>query len=332
MPAIVTYVLVTVCLLAAELLYFRIAYRFNILDRPDMRSSHSRVTLRGGGVIFFLAVWLWVAFFGLKYPWFLAGLTVVSVVSFTDDVRSVPNGVRLAAQFLAVFLLLLETGALAGPLWLVPVAAVVGVGILNAYNFMDGINGITGGYSLSVLLPLIALDCVPGLSGNAFGFIDPDLLAVVTVSVLVFCFFNFRAHARCFAGDVGAVGIAFILLFALIRLIRQTGDFSWLMLLAVYGVDSVLTIVHRIQLREHLGQAHRKHAYQLLANELKIPHVAVSVFYAALQLLIAAGLIFLPVNHCVYSGAVLVILVSAYVLFMRKYYPLHAAYLRSLKS
>ncbi len=323
MPAIVTYVLVTVCLLAAELLYFRIAYRFNILDRPDMRSSHSRDTLRGGGVIFFLAVWLWVAFFGLKYPWFLAGLTVVSVVSFTDDVRSVPNGVRLAAQFLAVFLLLLETGALAGPLWLVPVAAVVGVGILNAYNFMDGINGITGGYSLSVLLPLIALDCVPGLSGSAFGFIDPDLLAVVTVSVLVFCFFNFRAHARCFAGDVGAVGIAFILLFALIRLIRQTGDFSWLMLLAVYGVDSVLTIVHRIQLREHLGQAHRKHAYQIMANELAIPHIVVSSTYSGLQLFISSGLILLRNSRYLYAVIVLFCLAIAYWLFMKRFFYLH---------
>lgn len=319
---ILPYLLITLALLGLELLYFWIARHFNIVDRPDQRSSHERVTLRGGGIIFLMAVWLWVAFFGFRYPWFLAGLTLVAGVSFVDDIRSVSNEVRLVAQFLAVFLLLLEPGLIPGLYWWVPVAAVVCVGILNAYNFMDGINGITGAYSFAVVLPLM-------LVNRKAEFIDPHLLNVLLISILIFCFFNFRKRARCFAGDVGAVGIAFILVFALARLIRQTCDFSWLMLLAVYGVDSVLTIVHRILLREHLGQAHRKHAYQLMANELHIPHVVVSLIYAGLQLLISAGLLFLPVNHYVYAGVVLVLLAVAYVLFIRKYYPLHEAYLKS---
>ena len=319
---ILRYLLITLALLGLELLYFWIARHFNIVDRPDQRSSHERVTLRGGGIIFLMAVWLWVVFFGFQYPWFLAGLTLVAGVSFMDDIRSVSNEVRLVAQFLAVFLLLLEPGLIPGLYWWVPVAAVVCVGILNAYNFMDGINGITGAYSFAVVLPLM-------LVNRDAAFIDPHLLNVLLISILIFCFFNFRKRARCFAGDVGAVGIAFILVFAIARLIRQTGDFSWLMLLAVYGVDSVLTIVHRILLREHLGQAHRKHAYQLMANELHIPHVVVSLIYAGLQLLISAGLLFLPVNHYVYAGVVLVLLAVAYVLFLRKYYPLHEAYLKS---
>lgn len=328
----ITYTLVTVILVAAELLYFRIADRLNIIDKPDQRSSHTHITLRGGGIVFVLAAWLWVAFFGLQYPWFMAGLTVVAAVSFLDDVRSVSNEIRLVAQFMAVFLMILEPGLLPGPYWWMPVAAVVCVGILNAFNFMDGINGITGGYALAVLLPLLTVNLLPERFGlPAGGFLEPHLLPVILVSVLIFCFFNFRKKARCFAGDVGAISIAFILTFALARLVRQTGDLSWLMLLAVYGVDSGLTIVHRIQLREHLGQAHRKHAYQLMANELKIPHIVVSAIYAVLQLLISAGLLFLPVNHYLYAGVVLVLLVAAYMLFMKKYYPLHAAYLRSLK-
>ena len=104
-------------------------------------------------------------------------------------------------------------------------------------------------------------------------FIDNNFLIVTTLSVLVFCFFNFRKKAKCFAGDVGAVCIAFIILFALGRLILQTNDVTYLMLLGLYGVDTVLTIIHRIMLHENLGEAHRKHAYQLMANELKIPHV-----------------------------------------------------------
>ena len=120
---ILRYLLITLALLGLELLYFWIARHFNIVDRPDQRSSHERVTLRGGGIIFLMAVWLWVVFFGFQYPWFLAGLTLVAGVSFMDDIRSVSNEVRLVAQFLAVFLLLLEPGLIPGLYWWVPVAA-----------------------------------------------------------------------------------------------------------------------------------------------------------------------------------------------------------------
>ena len=149
----------------------------------------------------------------------------------------------------------------------------------------------------------------------------------------MFCFFNFRKRDRCFAGDVGYVGIAFIILYALGRLITATGDLQYLLLLGVYGVDTVLTIMHRILLHEHLGEAHRKHAYQLMANDLHIPHTAVSSLYFALQLAVSAGLIAVPeALQWPYTAAVLLLLALAYLLFMRKYYHLHAEYLNSLKS
>ena len=126
--------------------------------------------------------------------------------------------------------------------------------------------------------------------------------------------------------------MAFILVFAIGLLVVKTGDFSYIMLLAVYGVDAVLTIMHRILLHENLGQAHRKHAYQLMANELKMPHVLVSSIYAVLQLVISAGLVYLPMNHYLYSIIVLILLSAGYLVFMKKYYPLHEAYLRSLEQ
>ena len=187
---------------------------------------------------------------------------------------------------------------------------------------MDGVNGITGGYSLAVLLPLIYLN-------HSYGFIDNAFLCVVGMSLIVFCIFNFRRKAVCFAGDVGSISIAFILLFALCRLILATGDMSYLVFLAVYGVDAVLTICHRMQLHENLGEAHRKHAYQLMANELKVPQLLVTSLYMVLQLAISAGLIFLPVNHYVYFAAVVVILAIAYIIFMKKNYHLHREYLDS---
>ena len=231
--------IVGVLLVLAELLYFRIADRFNIIDKPNERSSHNRITLRGGGVIFFFGMWLYAAFYGFQYPWFLAGLTLIAAISFADDVHSVPNRIRIAVHFGAMLLMFYQLGLFsAGQWWYLLPAWIVCTGIINAYNFMDGINGITGGYSLSVLLPLVVVNAREV-------FVDPQLIWVAVLSVLVFCWFNFRPKARCFAGDVGAVSIAFILLFMLGALILRTGNLWYLVFLVVYGVDSVLTICHR---------------------------------------------------------------------------------------
>ena len=288
----ITYPAILALLIVAELFYFRVADRLNIIDKPNLRSSHTHITLRGGGIIFLIGAWLYAAFFGLHYPWFMAGLTAICAVSFADDVHSVPNVWRLLVQFASMMLMFVDLGFISGALWWAVIPAlIVCVGIINAYNFMDGINGITGAYSLAVLIPLAVLNV-------RYGFVDPALIFVTALSVLVFCFFNFRKRARCFAGDVGSVGIAFIILFILGRLIAATGDVQYLLLLGVYGIDTVLTIIHRILLHEHLGEAHRKHAYQLMANELHIPHTSVSFFYFSLQLIVSGGLLAVPDSPC----------------------------------
>lgn len=320
------YVMIAAILMAAELLYFKIADRFNIIDRPNMRSSHTSITLRGGGVVFLFGAWVYAAFFGVTYPWFLIGLTLVGVVSFVDDVHSLPDSARLVVQFTAMFLMFYQFGILNWNDWgMVCIALIVCVGITNAYNFMDGINGITGAYSLAVMLPLIYLN-------ESVGFIEMPFLLVITLSILVFLFFNFRKKAKCFAGDVGSISMAFIVVFALGLLMLQTRDFSYIVFLAVYGVDAVLTIVHRIMLHENLGEAHRKHAYQLMANELKVSHLKVSAGYMIVQLAVSAGLIFIPINHYIYLGLVIILLSGTYVAFMRKYYHLHEQYLKSKAS
>ena len=320
------YIVIAAILMAAELLYFKIADRFNIIDRPNMRSSHTSITLRGGGVVFLFGAWGYAAFFGVTYPWFLTGLTLVGIVSFVDDVHSLPDSVRLVVQFAAMFLMFYQFGILNwNDWWIVCIALILCVGITNAYNFMDGINGITGAYSLAVMLPLLYLN-------ESVGFIEMPFLVVITLSILVFLFFNFRKKAKCFAGDVGSISMAFIVVFALGLLMLQTRDFSYIVFLAVYGVDAVLTIVHRIMLHENLGEAHRKHAYQLMANELKVSHMKVSAGYMLVQLAVSAGLIFIPINHYLYLGLVIVLLSAAYVAFMRKKYHLHEEYLKSKAS
>ena len=190
-----------------------------------------------------------------------------------------------------------------------------------------------------MLIPLLLLNEIPGQAGNdVSGFVETSFIVVSILSVLVFSYFNFRPKnkAKCFAGDVGSVGIAFILLFLIGCLIMKTGDITWLIFLIVYGVDGCCTIVHRIMLHEHLGEAHRKHAYQIMANELGMSHVVVSLIYMGIQLVISLVMVYLIPNtvgvHWIYLIIVGVVLVVAYVVFMRKYYPLHEAYLKGLES
>ena len=329
---IIIYFSIFLILLVVELGYFRLADKCNIIDKPNERSSHTSVVLRGGGIIFLIGAWVWSLVFGIHYPWFLVGLTLVAGVSFVDDIRSLPDSIRLIVQFVAAVLAFYQMDILHWDLWwMVILALIVYVGITNVINFMDGINGITAGYSLAVLIPLFLLN-------ERYDFIDSSLIVVTILSVLVFCLFNFRpkGKAKCFAGDVGSIGIAFIILFVLGKLIFMTGDVTYLLLLVVYGIDACLTIVHRIQLNENLGEAHRKHAYQLMANELKIGHVKVTSLYMIMQLVVSLVLIYaIPESiaaHWVYLAGVVGILAVAYVLFMKKYYHLHEAYLKSLRK
>lgn len=332
----VVYILIAIILLVVELAYFKIADKCNIIDKPNQRSSHKRIVLRGGGIIFTIALWIWSIWTGFQYPWLLAGVTLSAGVSFVDDVHSLPDSLRLVVQFASMFLVFQEVGLLTvevGGSWLIQglivlAALIVCVGGTNIYNFMDGINGITGGYSLAMVIPLFLLN-------RKFAFMEESMLIVIGLSLLVFCLFNFRKRAKCFAGDVGSIGIALILTFCVARLMMVTGDVAWIVLFLIYGVDGVLTICHRIMLHENLGQAHRKHAYQLMANELKIPHMVVSTIYAVLQLAVSLIAIYVIPDtvaaHWAYLVGAAVVMAVAYILFKKKYYHLHEEYLRGLE-
>lgn len=353
MNTYLTYGIIFVILLLLELTYFNIADKFNIIDKPNERSSHSSIVLRGGGIIFLLGAWVWSFAFGFQYPWFLLGLTLVAGVSFIDDIHSLPDSMRLVVQFTAAALAFYQLGMLSSEWFetngllvgglLILLALIVYVGATNVINFMDGINGITAGYALAVLFPLLAINCGFKFQDSCLNelqgvYFDQSLAVVTILSVLVFCIFNFRpkGRAKCFAGDVGSIGIAFIMLFLIGKVIIATGDLTYLIFLLVYGVDGVLTICHRIMLHENLGEAHRKHAYQLMANELKIGHVKVSLLYMAMQLVVSLGFIYVcPDNvfsHWMYLIGAFLLLAVAYVLFKKKYYHLHEEYLASLKQ
>lgn len=285
------YLIIIAVLFALMLVYFRIADRYNIIDKPNHRSAHTEITLRGGGIIYPIAFLLFLAsIFIFKdenliipsnhYLIFGAGLLSICTISFVDDIIDLSSKIRLVFHFIAVSLLLwfLNTFQVL-PIWAIPILYILIIGILNAYNFMDGINGMSGLYSLVTLATLLFIN-------KEKVFTDNDFIIYPILASLVFLFFNFRKKAKCFMGDVGSMGIAFWVIALIGLLIFKTQDFRWLLLLTVYGAETVLTIIERLRLKENIFDAHRKHLYQLFANEKKVDHRLISIAYGLLQLII----------------------------------------------
>lgn len=294
-------------LFALELGYFRIAEHFQIIDRPNARSSHEQITLRGGGIIFCLAALIYFVRSEFQYPFFIGGLVSIAAISFIDDVLTLNNKLRLGIHLLAVVMLFVQWDIFQQPFYILLIAGVFVIGTINAYNFMDGINGITGSYSLLTILTLSYINTyqVP--------FIDPDFLWIIVLSLLVFCFFNFRNKAKCFAGDVGSVAIAFILIFLIGKLVIQTANFTYVLLLLIYGLDTVTTIIFRKIRKENIFEAHRSHFYQYLANQLKFSHLKVSVLYLFFQLLVNWVLLSLTLHSWFLSLIFAVVLALCFV-------------------
>ena len=274
------YIIVIVLFFAVMPLYFRIAERYHIVDRPNQRSSHTQLTIRGGGIIFlFAALIAWIRLPELWLP--LLGLFIIGIISFLDDRITLSNKVRIFFHLVAVSLLFYHFSLFTiFPLYGLILIYIIVIGVINAYNFMDGINGITGAYSLVVLGGLQYVN----LQQNAF--IDAGMIWLPIMACLVFLFFNFRKKARCFAGDVGSVSIAFWIIMLLMQLILLTHNWVYILFLAVYGVDSIFTIIHRLLLKQNIFEAHNLHFYQLLVNERNMPHLFISSLYAFFQLLI----------------------------------------------
>ncbi len=290
------YLIVFALLFILEIFYFKVADRFNIIDKPNERSSHNTITLRGGGIIFYFAALFYFIWSGFNYPWFFLGLTLMTIVSFLDDIFTLSNRIRLLIHFTSVLLMAYELNVFSLPWYNLVLTFIVIVGIINAYNFMDGINGITASNSLAVGSLLL-------IANQQIHFIDPEFLIFTILGVLVFAFFNFRNKAKTFAGDVGSVSIAFILIFALGLLIIKTGNIIYLLFLLVYGLDSVWTIIRRLISRENIFQAHRSHLYQFLANEGKINRLLISTIYGLLQFII--GLLIIYISKYTYGVQIL---------------------------
>jgi len=287
MISVLQSAIILVTLFIMEIFYFKIASHFNIIDKPNVRSSHSSITLRGGGVIFTLGILLWFIFYGCKFPYFFLGLLLITLISFFDDVLTLNNRIRIVIHFSSVILMFFQWNLFGLPWYWLIISLVFVIATINAYNFMDGINGITGSYSFLCIATLYYIN------DTIVNFTNADLLKVVGLSLIVFNFYNFRKKAKCFAGDVGSVSIAFTLIFLIGQLILTTHNFGYILLLLMYGVDTFTTVCFRKLRKENIFKAHRSHFYQYLANQSKWNHLVVATLYCALQLVFNLAFLFL---------------------------------------
>ncbi len=306
------YIAVFVILLVFEVAYLQTARRWRIVDRPHLQSSHVGAVVRGGGIIFYVAFAMWSVMHGFRWGGCLLGLTILVCISFIDDIRNVDPKIRLVFQFMAILVMFDHSGLLRNSWYVILILAIACAGAVNIYNFMDGINGMTGGYSLVVSLAILYAN------EDMVHFAPSSLIAYVILSIVVFNIFNFRRKAKCFAGDVGSLSIGFILVFFVLMLALRGHSMSWIALLVVYGVDGGLTILHRIMLRENLIKPHKKHAYQIMVNDLKMPHLAVSGIYMGLQAVCCALYFAWPGYTVLFIEAG--VLSGMYLLFMKKYF------------
>jgi UDP-GlcNAc:undecaprenyl-phosphate GlcNAc-1-phosphate transferase len=291
----ITYIFITLLLSFLMLAYFKTAVVFNIIDKPGARSSHQKPTIRGGGILFLFAAIIWIFFRGFETPYAVAGLFLIGIISFMDDIKSQSGYLRILIHFTAIGLLFYEIGLWNMHGYLLLAAIFLTVGWINAFNFMDGINAMLTFNSFVTLGTFSLLNnanrLIKPVFQNTFpaewtSFFPGGLIGAIFISLLIFGFYNVRRQARVFSGDVGSITMAFLQSWIMLQLMIETRNAYWLLFFAVYGIDTSVTLFMRMIDGENITKAHRKHLYQLMSNELKMPHIFVSSIYAIIQLII----------------------------------------------
>lgn len=302
--------IVFLSLLLVALVYHRLALKFGIIDHPNNRSSHINPTVRGGGIIFPIAVIFWWMVSDFLHTWMVLGLVWISAVSLMDDMFTLSRKLRFGIQFLAISMSFYDLGVFEQkPFWALPILYFIALGIINAINFMDGINGITGLYFLVFFGSIMAVN-------QYMPIFDGSLIQYVILSILVFLIFNLRRKALMFAGDIGSISIAYLVIYFLANWYLASGDWTIVLFLLVYGADSFLTLGQRLLRGENVALPHRSHLYQLLVNQLKKEHVLVSLVFALVQFLLNFGLFIYPQSfpNPVLAAVVLVATAVVYLL------------------
>ncbi len=296
------YLIAPVCFIIFTLMYIRIAHFYKIYDHPVGRSSHVNRTITGFGVFVLFGLLLYsIAFPYTLKSFFIIGLLMISTISYIDDLVFVKHFIRLVFQIFALTLMAIEL-----PfnymmdfekLPLIIAIVILGIGVLNAFNFMDGINGMLGLTNLVILLSFLWLNSNSvDINGNPISFIRNEFLYTYIIGVSIFLGLNLRRKAIVFAGDTGSIALAFIILYLMLNLIFKTGNYAYFLLFAVFGIDAGLTVIFKLLLRENIFVPHRDFLFKKLVHVGKYKHVNISVIYASLQALINVIVIALPLQ------------------------------------
>lgn len=288
------YSIITAILIVLEFVYFPIAKRYRIGSEVTSRSSHNKFIITGAGFIFYISALLFYFFFSsilpTSFPIMLLGASILALISFYDDIKNIAPWLRLVIQ-IAVVAITFNQIFVDGFYEIYLLILICGVGFINAYNFMDGINGILVGYTIVTLSTL--LYCFNfSVSIPEYGLIQ--FITPLIISAIILGIFNFRTKAICFSGDVGSIVMGFFILYLMVELILTTSDASYIIFLIVYAIDTVFTIFQRLFAGENIFLPHRLHLYQILANQWEIKHYNVSLIYASIQLIINIIYILIP--------------------------------------
>ncbi len=277
---ILSYTIVFLSLLLAGLVYYRLAKNFSIVDKPNHRSSHTEVTVRGGGILFPLAVFFWWMTHDFLNTWMVLGILWISAVSLLDDMYTLSRKLRFGIQFLALSMAFYDLGVFEQESWwILPFLYFVALGIINAINFMDGINGITGLYGLVFFGSILAVN-------EYMPLFSESLIRYVILAILVFLIFNFRKKAKMFAGDIGSISLAYLMIYFLFQWYLASQNWTIILFLMIFGVDSFITLAQRLFRGENVSLPHRTHLYQIFANQLNQDHVIIALVYGFLQFLV----------------------------------------------
>lgn len=260
----------------------KLGYRISLVDKPNERSSHLRPTPRGGGIGLCLA-FIITGIFIIKNTFLIVIAGIMGLIGFLEDRFTISSKVRLAVQLGLSFSAVMMISGLPASIgeaalflfWIIFVT-----GTANYYNFMDGINGIAG------LTGLVGFGLLAVFSIYFVKEINIALLSIALVSAcLGFLPFNFP-HAKVFMGDVGSVFLGFVFALFVVKLSTSVNNFLCLiMFLCTFYADATITIYYRWRKGENLMKAHRRHLYQYLSNELRLPHWQVTVAYAITQII-----------------------------------------------
>jgi Fuc2NAc and GlcNAc transferase len=294
-------------------LIIKLGWRLGLMDRPNARKSHSIPTPKGGGIGILAAFLL--ASFLLNIPaafWLPA--IIVSVVGLLADRVALRALTRLLIQFGAALMLVLSIyhnpGADIVPILLIPFWAVYLVGTANFFNFMDGINGISAITAVIAFSLIFAYQILEGRLDNY-----TVLAGCIAAGGLGFLPFNLP-KAKVFMGDVGSVLLGFTFAAYVFAYTTHLSDFVCLaaFILPIY-LDELTTMWVRIRDRENLFKAHRRHVYQLLANEAGLAHWKVSASYGLFQLVVGLSILTLRPYGLIAALVALAVYTFAFVTF-----------------